>query len=211
MKRNNLFWLIGGLIIIVAFLLPIFSADYRAATVGLIQDYPYFAPLIVIIFRFIGVVAAPLPGAPIAFASMAILPWPQALLYNFIGAELGAVAAFLIARRFREPVVARFASLNKIHAWQEKVSKSRQLWTFTGLRAASLIAFDFISYAAGLTKLPFRTFLLATLIIDIPANFMFFYFGGLAVSFSVFLFGAFAVIFMVGLALWNRKRVQGKI
>src|SRR3989344_581439 len=196
MRRNKIFWLIGGLIIIAAFLLPIFSADYRAYMVGLIEQYPYAAPLIVIVFRFIGVVLAPLPGAPIAFASMAILPWPQALLYNFIGVELGAITAFFLARKFREPVVARFASLGKIHEWQEKVSRRKQLWAFTGLRPVSLVAFDFVSYAAGLTKLSFWTFLAATLIIDIPANFMFFYFGGLAVSFSVFLFGVFTIIFI---------------
>lgn len=142
---------------------------------------------------------------------MVILPWYEAWVWNFIGAESGAIAAFLIARKFREPVVARFAPLERIHQWQDKVSQRRQFWSFTGLRAASLIAFDFVSYAAGLTRLSFRTFVIATFLIDIPAGFLFFYFGGLAVKYSIFLLAVFAVIFMTAVITWNRLRNRQSI
>jgi len=203
--KNHLFWIIAGGIITVVFLAPLFFIDYESVVLQLIEEYPYSAPLIVIVFRFIGVVLAPLPGAPIAFASMAFLPWTTAWLYNFIGAELGMVAAFLIARNFREPVVARFAPLGKVHRWQEEVSQIKQFWGFVGLRAVSLFAFDFVSYGAGLTKLSFLHFILATFLVDIPIGFLFFYFGGLAVRYSVYLYGVFAVIFMIILASAGRR------
>lgn len=206
MNKANIFYLIAGTIIVVTFLLPIFSSDYQQYANSLIQYSPYLAPVIIIIFRFLGVVLAPLPGAPVSFASMALLPWYEAWTYNFIGAELGSITAFLIARRFREPVVAHFAPLNQVHQWQEKVSKRKQFWAFTGLRAVSIVAFDFVSYAAGLTKLSFWTFLTASLLIDIPVGFSFFYLGGLAVKYSILLSGISAVIFMIAIFFWNRLR-----
>ena len=203
-KRANVLWIIAGVIITAFFFLPIFSQDYQEYAIGLIEKSPYLAPIVIIIFRFIGIVLAPLPGAPVAFASMTVMPWHQAWAWNFIGSSLGAITAFLIARKFREPVVARFVSLEKIHKWQERVSHKKQFWGFAGLRLVSLIAFDFVSYAAGLTKLSFRTFIGVTFLIDVPSSLMFFYLGGQAVKYSVFLFGGFIVLFLIAGFIWNR-------
>ncbi len=203
-KKANILWVIIGFLIVIVFFLPIVSSDYQKYAAGLIQSHPYLAPFIIILFRFIAVVLAPLPGAPISFASMAVLPWYEAWSWNFIGAELGAITAFLIARYFREPAVARFAPLERVHQWQERVSKTKQFWGFVGLRFVSLVAFDFVSYAAGLTKLSFLAFITATLLIDIPAGFLFFYFGGLAVKYSIFIFAVFVVIFMIVALVWSR-------
>jgi len=203
-SRTNLLWLIGGVIITAFFFLPIFSQDFKEYTIGLIERSPYLAPIVIIVFRFIGVVVAPLPGTPVALVSMAVMPWQEAWAYNFIGSSLGAITAFLIARKFREPVVARFVSLEKIHKWQDKVSKKRQFWGFAGLRFVSLVAFDFVSYAAGLTRLSFRTFIGATFLIDVPASLLFFYLGGQAVKYSIFVFGGFILLFIIAGFLWGK-------
>lgn len=201
MNKTNFFWLAGGVVITALFLPAIFSPAYKEQTAYLIQNYPLFAPLTIVFFRFIGVVLAPLPGSPTAFASMALLPWPEAFLYNFIGSELGAIVAFAIARRFREPVVEYVAPLKKVHEWQDKISGKGQFWGFVGLRVLSVTAFDFVSYAAGLSKLSFRTFLFASLLVDVPVSLLFFYLGGLAVEYSVFLFAAFTAIFVAALLI----------
>ncbi len=200
-NKTNFLWLAGGVVIAVLFLPAIFSPAYKEQTAYLIRSYPLFAPLIIMFFRFIGVVLAPLPGSPTAFASMALLPWREAFMYNFIGSELGSVAAFFIARHFREPVVEYVAPFKKVREWQNKISEKRQFWGFAGLRVISVTAFDFVSYAAGLSKLSFRTFLVASLLVDIPVSLLFFYLGGLAVGYSVFLFAVFSVIFIIALLL----------
>ncbi len=210
MNRINFFWLIAGSLITIVFFLPIIFLDYQEYTAHLIQSYPYLAPAIIVFFRFIGVVLAPLPGSPIAFASMALLPWQEAWIYNFLGSELGAVTAFLIARKFREPVVAHFAPLKKVHDWQEKISKKKQLWGFTGLRVVSIVAFDFVSYAAGLTKLPFHIFIIASLLVDIPVGFIFFYFGGLAVKYSMLIFGVFIIIFIIAALILSARAKKAR-
>ncbi len=210
-KKSTIFWWLAGIIITIVFSLPIIFPNYQEYAVNLIGRFPYLAPLVIIVFRFIGVVLAPLPGAPVAFASMAVLPWYEALIWNFIGSESGAIVAFLIARKFREPVVARFAPLEKIHQWQDQVSRRKQFWSFAGFRLVTLVAFDFVSYAAGLTKLPLSTFILVTLLIDIPADFIFFYLGGLAVKYSVLLFAISVPVLLVAVFVFNRFQESKEI
>jgi len=209
--KRNLFWLGAGVIVTIFFLLPIFFGDYQEFAVGLIQSHPYLAPSLIIFFRFLAVVAAPLPSAPIAFASMALLPWYEAWGYNSLGNWLGVIVAFFIARRFREPVVSHFAPLERVHRWQERVSQRRQFWAFTALRAASVLALDFVSYAAGLTKMSFKTFFFATLLVDIPIGFLFFYLGGVAVKYGVFLLGIFAILFIITAIFLNLTRWDKKV
>ena len=203
--KKNLLWFIPITIIAVLFSLPVLSTELLNRVIDFIKIYPVVAPLVIVFFRFIGIVLAPLPGAPISFASIAILPWWEAWIYNLIGAELGVIAAFLIARKFREPIVARFAPLQKVHEWQDRISKRKQFWSFVGLRLTALVAFDFVSYAAGLTKLRFISFILACLLIDIPSSFLFFLFGGIAFQYSVFLFAGFIVIFLITALIWKYK------
>ena len=170
----KIIWLVVGFFITALFLIPIVWSDAFSFVSDFIRSYPASAPAVIIAFRFVGVVLAPLPGAPIAFASITFLPWWEALIYNFIGSTMGMIAAFFIARKLRERVVAYFAPLARVHEWQERVSKKRQFWTFVVLRFTAIPAFDFISYGAGLSKMPFRTFIAASLLIDIPADIIFF-------------------------------------
>lgn len=205
--RTQALVLAGGTAISMLFLLPlIFSRSFQFV-MDVVYHYPYLAPLIVIGVRFIGVVIAPLPGSPVMLASVAVLPWWQAWAYNFIGSTAGAVAAFLIARKFREPVVARFAPLREVIRWQEAISQRNQLWAFAGLRIITPLVFDFINYAAGLTRIPFWTYLLATLAVDIPTGFIFFYFGGIAVRYSIYvLIAAGGVLAIAGIAAKHKYR-----
>lgn len=191
----------------VIFALPLISSRSFDFAAGLVRNYPYIAPLTIIGLRFMGVVVAPLPGSPVMLASIAILPWWQAWLYNFLGSMSGSMCAFFIARKFREPVVARFAPLREIHQWQEKISQHKQFWAFAALRLVALVAFDFVNYAAGLTRMSFWTYLGATLLVDVPVGLLFFYFGGIALRYSMyFLVIATALLMVAGVVVKLRYR-----
>ena len=123
-NRKSILWILAGGIVTLLFLIPLISDNSYDFVTNFITRYPAAAPLTIIGFRFLGVVLAPLPGAPIAFASIAFLPWWEAFTYNFIGSTVGMVAAFFIARKFRERTVSYFAPLARVHEWQERVSKS---------------------------------------------------------------------------------------
>lgn len=184
---QGILWIIGGIVITVVFLFPLLSPTPYSFVIRIIEQYPWAAPIVIIISKFTTAVLAPLPGAPIAIASLAFLPWWEAALYNFIGSELGVLAAFFIARKYREPIVAYLTPLKKIHEFQDAISRRAQFWAFLAFRLASYAVFDMVSYAAGLTKIPFMTFITALILIDIPMHVVLFYLGGIATRYSVYM------------------------
>jgi uncharacterized membrane protein YdjX (TVP38/TMEM64 family) len=194
-------------VITAVFLLPLFSARYFGLMKNFISLHPASAPAVVIFFRFIGVVLAPLPGSPVGLASIAVLPWWQAWTYNLAGVMSGGVAAFFIARKFRERAVSKFASLREIHEWQDKIPKHRQFWTLVFFRFTSIAAFDFISYAMGLTRMSFRMFLSISLVAEVPWSFTLYYLGGASVRYSIYLFIlGVAILLISAMVLKNLKR-----
>ena len=195
---------VAGIVMAAVFLIPVFSGKYQALITAAVAANPMYAFFIVAFARFLAIVIAPLPGQPVAFMSMAVMPWWQAWAANFIGADVGAVVAFLIARKFRESVAARFTGLADLHKFEAALSGRTRFWGFLGLRFMAAGALDFFSYAAGLTKIPFRVFLLATLLADIPISLAFFYFGGMAAQYGVYIMAAFIALFMVASALMGR-------
>jgi len=198
----------AGIIMAVLFLIPVFSSKYQALLTAYVAAQPAYAFITVAIARFLAIVIAPLPGQPVAFMSIAVMPWQWAWLANLIGADCGAIVAFLIARRFREPVAARFTGLKDLHAFEKALSGRMRLWGFVGLRFATAGALDFFSYAAGLSTVSFRIFLFATLLADIPITFIFFYFGGMAARYGAYVMIAFIVLFMLTSATLGKYVIQ---
>lgn len=205
---GNILFVLGGMLITIFFLLPLIFPYVHELFLVMMSDYPIAAPMVIMLFRFLGVVIAPLPGLPIAFASMALLPWWEAWLYNMAGTISGAITAFYIARFYQERVVTYVAPLQKVHEWQDQISQKKQWWTFVALRLVSLSMFDFVAYAAGLSKISFSVYLSTLIIIDIPMSFLFFYFGGIALQYSIYMFIGFAVLFglFLGWLQYNNKK-----
>lgn len=210
-NKSKIAWLVAGAAILAFFLPLLFSNQYQSYTLDLIERFPYLAPTIIVAFRFLAVVLAPLPGGAVSLASVAILPWYEAMVWNFLGASIGAITAFSIARKFREPAVKMLVSLEKVHQWQDKISHKKQFWGFMGLRLASTVAFDFVSYAAGLSKITFCTFLISILIVDLPANMLFFYSVGQAIKYGVFILVALTAVLVIGLFISNRRLTKKEV
>lgn len=157
-------------IILVLFLLP----PYQDQMIALSKDNPLLAPFIIIVLRIIGMVIPPIPGGLVAFALIPVIGWFWAYLYGVIGTTIGAVVAFFIARKFREKAVAHFVPLQQLHKWEATLSHKKKFWAFLLIRISTGPVMDFISYVAGLTKISFKTFLVATLIAEIPSGLVYF-------------------------------------
>lgn len=97
-----------------------------------------------------------------------------------IGAELGALIAFGLARVLEHDVLRRVFG-DRVDAG---LLGSQNALTATVLasRLMPFVSFDMISYAAGLSRLHAWRFALATLAGIIPASFLLAHFGGEAVS-----------------------------
>ena len=116
--------------------------------------------------------ALSLPGATIlSLASGAIFGSVLGTLYAVSAATLGATVAFLMTRYLlREVVLKKFGSrLEGMNRELEEQGFSYLLF----LRLLPLFPFFLINLAAGLTRLPLRTFFFGTIIGIIPGGFVY--------------------------------------
>ena len=146
----------------------------------IINDFGQWGPLLIITFMSGAIVMSPLPSAPIALASGAAFGHTWGTIYILIGAEIGAIIAFSMARLLGYDVMKkRFGDSIKIKWMQSETN----LMLVVGVsRLIPFISFDVVSYAAGLTSLGYLRFALATLLGIIPASFLLAHFGSELVS-----------------------------
>lgn len=116
--------------------------------------------------------ALSLPGAAIlTLAAGAIFGALMGTLYAIVAATIGATLAFLVTRYvFRDAVLNRFGS--KLDGMNRELEE-RGFNYLLFLRFVPLFPFFLINLAAGLTRLPLRTFFIGTLLGIIPGGFVY--------------------------------------
>lgn len=121
------------------------------------------APLVFILLMVAAVVISPIPSVPLDIAAGLAFGLFWGTVYVLIGAEIGALIAFLIARRVGRPGLARWASPRTIGAIDRLAE--RMGWRGVAfMRLVPLFHFDWVSYAAGLSRMPLGSYLSATLV-----------------------------------------------
>lgn len=168
-----------------------------------------WGPAAIVALMVVAILMSPIPSAPIALAAGALYGHGWGTLYVLIGAELGALAAFGLARSLGRDILRRWFGerlemglLGSQRALMGIVFVSRLL---------PFVSFDLVSYAAGLTVLTFWRFAVATLAGVAPASFLLAHFGGEMASgesdrilISVVLLGALTLV-PLALAWWRRR------
>jgi uncharacterized membrane protein YdjX (TVP38/TMEM64 family) len=116
--------------------------------------------------------ALSLPGAAIlSLAAGAIFGAIMGTVYAVISASIGATLAFLVTRYLlRDLVLRRFGS--RLEGMNRELEQ-RGLNYLLFLRLVPVFPFFLINLAAGLTRLPLRTFMIGTLLGIIPGGFVF--------------------------------------
>lgn len=118
-----------------------------------------WGPLIVIALKASTLIIAPLGGSPLYPIAGAVFGFWLGFAYTFIGDLLGAAMAFYISRIFGRKIVRYFVTGPGMKIIDAIL---RYLGTTRGLLQARLIFFSFpegVTYAAGLTTIPFWKFL----------------------------------------------------
>jgi uncharacterized membrane protein YdjX (TVP38/TMEM64 family) len=162
-----------------------------------IRELEIIGPLLVIGLMILAIVFNPLPSAPIALASGAVFGHTLGTVYIVIGAEIGAVIAFMIARLTGFQVMKNYLGTR----WSLSRFTTQNYLTaiiFVS-RLVPFLSFDLISYAAGLTPITFWRFALATLLGLIPTSFLLAHFGGEMVEADIQTTGIF--ILVIGLII----------
>jgi uncharacterized membrane protein YdjX (TVP38/TMEM64 family) len=133
-------------------------------------------PLAVVGFMTLAILVSPIPSAPIALAAGAAYGHTWGTVYILVGAELGALLAFGLARLLGRDVLQRWLGQRLPHT---RLGSQGSLMTIVFVsRLLPFVSFDVVSYAAGLTSLALWRFALATLAGILPTSFLLAHFGG---------------------------------
>jgi len=134
-----------------------------------------WGPLAVIGLMVLAILVSPIPSAPIALAAGALYGHTWGTLYVLLGAELGALAAFGIARLAGHEVLRHWFGERLSLGWFG--SQNALMGLVFASRLLPFVSFDLVSYAAGLTVLSWWRFAIATLAGIVPASFLLAHFG----------------------------------
>ncbi|MFT6785850.1 MAG: putative membrane protein YdjX (TVP38/TMEM64 family) [Glaciecola sp.] len=139
-----------------------------------------WGPVVIVTLMTVAVVASPIPSAPIALAAGAAYGHLWGTAFVVLGAELGALIAFGLARVLGHDVLRRVFG-DRVDAGLLGSQNALTATVFAS-RLMPFVSFDMISYAAGLSRLHAWRFAIATLAGIVPASFLLAHFGGEAVS-----------------------------
>lgn len=192
-------------IVLAALLMVLPVKQYLTAGLEWTQGLGVWGPLFVAGFYILAAVLF-LPGSLLTLGAGFLFGVPVGVLTVWVGANLGAFAAFLIGRTIARDWVAQKVSGNpKFAAIDEAVRREGFKIVFL-LRLSPVFPFNLLNYALGLTKVSFGSYALASLIGMLPATLMYVYFGSAARSLTDVAAGkveggaAGQVFFWVGLA-----------
>jgi uncharacterized membrane protein YdjX (TVP38/TMEM64 family) len=168
-----------------------------------------WTPAMYVLLLLAQAVVAPLPAPVIAVAGGYAFGAFEGFLLTWLGCTLGAAACFGLSRAFGRRFVSgseRFRGLDR------RMNEHGAVVVFV-LRLIPLISFDAISYAAGLSGIPFGKFLLATALGMAPGTFAFVYLG--VASPGQAQYAVFAGLAVLGVAayvyLGRRLRLPGRV
>ena len=124
---------------------------------------------------------APLAGVGLMALQSLVSPIPFALVVMALGVVLGPVEGLLVAW-VGELVGATLAYWLARKGWQasarpEWLTRGRRFWGLLAVRLTPGLSFDLVSYACGVARVPFATFLAATMLGMLPRTAALIFFG----------------------------------
>jgi len=165
-----------------------------------------WGPIVLLVFAASSSVI-PFPSAGISVIAGALFGPVLGAILAVVGLNMAAAISFWISRFLGR----HFVSENE-RSWvkqYDNLLSEQGFITVLGLRLL-LLPFDFIGYAAGLTRMPFRQFMAASIIGSLPATVSFVVLGESLASPRTW--GLFAILFCLSLliAFFVRRSRWGK-
>ncbi|SDJ13974.1 TVP38/TMEM64 family protein [Salimicrobium halophilum] len=140
-------------------------------------------------------------------AGLAFGVWPG-VLYIIVGATGAATTGYVLARIFGTSVVKM-----DNFSWSEKLfdqmNKRGFLYIFI-LRLIPIVSFDLLSYAGGIAKVQFKSFITATVLGMIPGTFAYSFLGSSIASgnTTTIIIAVFVFFTLLGITYYFREPVK---
>ena len=187
-------------------LISLFQSLDIEAIKAYILSFGLLAPLVSFALMVFQAILAPLPAFLITFANAALFGWVYGALLSWSSAMVGALLCFYIAKMLGREVVEKLTSkiaLKSVDAFFEK----HGVYAILIARLLPFISFDIVSYAAGLTRMSLRSFLIATGLGQLPATLIYSYAGEMLTGGArTFVYGLL-ILFSVSILVYLIKRV----
>ena len=174
-----------------------------------------FAPLIYMAVMAATAIIIPIPGPPLFVVAGALFGPFLGTFYAIVGSLVGAVIAFLIARFLGRDFIESMVGKQVVICCECSEGLLTKIIFFS--RLLPLISFDVVSYGAGLTRMPLRSFVLATLLGSLPMTFIYHSFGSIIAvsSTTALILGLLIVAILFALPYladrWDIKRFRPRL
>lgn len=158
--------------------LAAFTTLDQHALENFIRSYGTQAAVVSFFLMILQAIVAPLPAFVITFANASLFGAFWGGVLSWSSAMVGAALCFFIARVLGRSAVEKLTGktvLNNMDSFFERYGKH----TILICRLLPFVPFDPVSYAAGLTSIRFRHFLLATGFGQLPATIVYSWAGSL--------------------------------
>ncbi|OGG07166.1 hypothetical protein A2872_04015 [Candidatus Gottesmanbacteria bacterium RIFCSPHIGHO2_01_FULL_42_12] len=154
------------LILAIIILILIISARFGnsigfSGVIGFLKENTILGALIYVVYATLSVVIITLPIVPLWPVSLFIYPFWIAFILSLFGQVLGSSINFMLARKFGGPFVSKMMG-RKLFSEIEHFIHIDNPRTFFLIRLLGSNYFDPISYIAGLSKMPYKTFFVIT-------------------------------------------------
>jgi pyruvate/2-oxoglutarate dehydrogenase complex dihydrolipoamide dehydrogenase (E3) component/uncharacterized membrane protein YdjX (TVP38/TMEM64 family) len=169
--------LLIGAVVVVGLLLPV--RQWFMNFESYVQSLGAVGPLVVVLVYVLATVLL-IPGSAITIGAGTLFGLKTGFPVVVLGANLGALSAFLLARTFLRDKVAAWAAANpKFRSLDQAIGKQGFKMVLL-TRLSPVFPFVLLNYFLGLTAVRLGAYVLASLIGMLPATFLFVYIGAAA-------------------------------
>ena len=145
--------------------------------IKLIRSWGVAAPLMSVLLMITQAIVAPIPAFLITAANGMVFGSFWGALISWIGALMGALTSFYIARLFKKVALRKIVRNQKTAEFIIHAGEKRGFYVILLSRFLPFISFDIISYMAGLSGISPWAFILGTALGMLPATIIYTFIG----------------------------------
>ncbi len=206
-QQKNLILLLTLFLGTVALYLWFADSQYYQEFIIWIESNMLLFFSILFLIKFLGLVWPPIPGGVLTLGAIPIIGWQKAFLIDFLGELAGSVVAYYLALYWGETLVKKVVDKKNYEKIKNfKVKKNREFELVFLLRVFGGTLIEIVCYAAGLMKVKFKPFFLASFIGYALVGSFTFYFAGAAIQRENLLVNTFLLIVAAVIFISFRKR-----
>jgi uncharacterized membrane protein YdjX (TVP38/TMEM64 family) len=219
-RGNGVRWIVigAGVVALIAALQWLPIGQWIEGAKGWFEDLGALGPAVFVLL-YVAVGLLLLPASALTVAAGSIFGLWLGFAWAVLGANLTAIAAFLIARHLARGALERKLKSNeRFQELDDAIGEGT--WKIVALvRLSPIVPFSFANYAMGLTQVGFGPYCLATFLGMLPGTFVYVYLGyvgaeslhGGSKSTGQWILLGVGLIASAALVFWLTRMARGKL